>query len=193
MAALAIGEPSLCGEINKAGVDRDDVGAGLQQPEIEAVDRAFVTAGDERHPGFQQTGRRQKPGFRLGDRFVETVRFRLFRERWRSGPTYRSPSVWQPVSVITDDFVGRARIAVWQLSDATADRAHFGKAPLRIPTALIEALQCVFERLVDDAGHGLSGLLFQGAREANGVLSLDGNGHAHPPIWVMDTRLGAGS
>ena len=45
------------------------------------------------------------------------------------------------------------------------------EAPLRIRTALIQALQCVFERLVDDPGHGLSGLLFQGAREANGVLS----------------------
>jgi hypothetical protein len=67
----------LCREIDKVGVDRDDVDAGLQQPEIEVVDRAFVTARDEHHPGFQQTGRRQKPGFRLGDRFVETVRLRL--------------------------------------------------------------------------------------------------------------------
>src|ERR1019366_10174674 len=109
------------------------------------------------------------------------------------GPTYRSPSVWQSIFVITDDFVGRAHIAVWQLSDATADRAHFGKASLRIRAALIQALQSVFERLVDDAGHGLSGLLFQGAREANGVLSLDGNRHAYPPIWAKDTLLGTGS
>ncbi len=37
MAALAIGEASLCGEIDKVGVDRDDVDAGLQQPVLAAA------------------------------------------------------------------------------------------------------------------------------------------------------------
>ena len=52
MAPFAVDEPS-CGEIDQIDIDRNGVDASLEQPEIEVVDRAFVAAGDEHHPGLE--------------------------------------------------------------------------------------------------------------------------------------------
>src|SRR5205823_14370721 len=67
MMALAVGEPSLGGQIDQFGVDGNDVGRDLVKPKIDLGQYVFAAPANQHHACLEHTSRRNQTDW-IGDK-----------------------------------------------------------------------------------------------------------------------------